>query len=251
MTDAKIKKLIMRHGPIGYAIYFHCLELIAGDITETHITFELEHDSEIIADDLKIQGTKDMSAIDVVNMVMRDIVDLGLFESSESRIFCFKMLKRINTSMVSNDVFRKAIKRAKKSHDIVMTESCHTILDYTKLEDTRKEKTTRKKGDYSDTFITFWNEYPRKANKGVASGAYNTVISSGLTHEDIMSRLAVYKSQIVARDIEEQYIKHPSTFLNNIEDFAGQPMETRKEGQTQSSGYRPTSAFTNIAGAKK
>jgi hypothetical protein len=229
----------MRHGPIGYAIYFHCLELIAGDITETHITFELEHDSEIIADDLKIQGTKDMSAIDVVNMVMRDIVDLGLFESSESRIFCFKMLKRINTSMVSNVVFRKAIKKAKKSHDIVMTESCNTILDYTKLEDTRINKTTRKKGEYSDSFITFWNEYPRKANKGVASGAYNTVIASGITHEDIMSRIAVYKSQIVARNIEEQYIKHPSTFLNNIEDWKDVKADIPKTGGSVYNPYKP------------
>jgi len=244
LTDAKIKKLIMRHGPIGYAIYFHCLELIAGDITETHITFELEHDSEIIADDLKIQGTKDMSAIDVVNMVMRDIVDLGLFESSESRIFCFKMLKRINTSMVSNDVFRKAIKRAKKSHDTVMTESCHTILDYTKLEDTRINKTTRKKGEYSDSFITFWNEYPRKANKGVASGAYNTAIASGLTHEEIMSRLGVYKSQIVARNIEEQYIKHPSTFLNNIDDWKDVKPDIAKNGGSVYNPYKPKAMFT-------
>jgi len=45
-SDAKIKKLLIRHGAVGYAIYFHCLELIASDICETNITFELEHDSE-------------------------------------------------------------------------------------------------------------------------------------------------------------------------------------------------------------
>ena len=59
--DAKIKKLLIRHGAIGYAVYFHCLELIAADISETNLTFELEHDSEIIADNLKISGTGDKS----------------------------------------------------------------------------------------------------------------------------------------------------------------------------------------------
>ena len=48
--DAKIRKLILRHGAEGYAVYFHCLELIAGTITKSNINFELEHDAEIIAD---------------------------------------------------------------------------------------------------------------------------------------------------------------------------------------------------------
>ncbi len=39
--DAKIKKLIIRHGAVGYAVYFHCLELIIGDVSETNITLSL------------------------------------------------------------------------------------------------------------------------------------------------------------------------------------------------------------------
>jgi len=31
--DAKIKKLLIRHGAIGYAVYFHCRELISADIS--------------------------------------------------------------------------------------------------------------------------------------------------------------------------------------------------------------------------
>ena len=86
-TDARIKKLILRYGPTGYAVYFHCLELIAGDISESNITFELEHDAEIIADDLKVQGTAQTSAVDLVNIIMRYIVELGLFEEQNSHIF--------------------------------------------------------------------------------------------------------------------------------------------------------------------
>ena len=146
-TDARIKKLILRYGPTGYAVYFHCLELIAGDISESNITFELEHDAEIIADDLKVQGTAQMSAVDLVNIIMRYIVELGLFEEQNSHIFCFKMLKRLDSSMTSNPKMRSMIASAKESHDGVMMESCSnhdTIMqEENRIEENRKEKKPR------------------------------------------------------------------------------------------------------------
>ena len=93
-SDAKIKKLVMRYGADGYAIYFHCIELIVGNLSEQNITFELEHDAEIIADNLKIQGTSDTSPVDRVNQIMRFIVGLGLFEESNGHITCYKILKK-------------------------------------------------------------------------------------------------------------------------------------------------------------
>jgi len=139
-TDAKIKKLLLRFGPEGYAVYFHCLELIASDVCESNITFQLEHDSEIIADNLKIKGTKDKSGIEIVEDIMRYIIQLGLFSESEGKIFCFKMLKRLDTSMTSNTRFRALITSAKSNHDGVMTVSCSghdTIMQ----EEKRKEET--------------------------------------------------------------------------------------------------------------
>lgn len=132
--DAKIKKLIIRHGAIGYAVYFHCLELIASDISESNLTFELEHDSEIIADNLHIQGTSEKSGREVVEMVMTDIVNLGLFSEDSGRIFCFKLLKRINLSMTSNPVFRSAISKKKEEyHDGVMTHHDTVMRHYITL----------------------------------------------------------------------------------------------------------------------
>ena len=120
--DAKIKKLLIRHGAIGYAIYFHCLELIIADTSETNITFELEHDSEIIADNLKITGTGDKSGRDIVEEIMRTIIELGLFTNDGGHIFCFKLLKRINLSMTSSPKLREAIAQAKADHhDDIMT----------------------------------------------------------------------------------------------------------------------------------
>lgn len=123
--DAKLKKLIIKYFDRGYAIYFHCLELIAGDLSESNLTFELEHDSEIIADNLHIQGTAEKSGIAIVEEIMRYIVELGLFQETSGRIFCFKLLKRLDLSMSSSAKFRQLIKEAKENHDIVMIESCH------------------------------------------------------------------------------------------------------------------------------
>jgi hypothetical protein len=106
-NDAKIKRLILRHGAEGYAVYFHCLELISGNITQNNITFELEHDAEIIADNLKIQGTTDESALDRVNKIMLTILDLKLFESANNKITCFKMAQRLDNTISRNPEINK------------------------------------------------------------------------------------------------------------------------------------------------
>lgn len=97
--DAKVKKLILRHGAEGYAVYFHCLELISGDLTQTNITFELEHDAEIIADNLKIKGDNQTAGIDKVNNILKTIIDIGLFETADNRIFCFKLASRLDNTV--------------------------------------------------------------------------------------------------------------------------------------------------------
>ena len=129
LTDSKVKKLILKHGAIGYAIYFHCLELIASCVSETNITFELEHDAEIIADDLKINGNGTESGAQIVERIMRTIIDLKLFEESNGHIFCMKLLKRLDSSQTSSKTMRNLILNAKKQendenmihHDAIMT----------------------------------------------------------------------------------------------------------------------------------
>jgi len=149
MQDAKIRKLIMRsekltgNGAIGYAIYFHCLELIASNVSPSNITFELEHDAEIIADTLRVAGNNEKSGREIVEDIMRVIVDLGLFECSSDRIYCTKLLKRLDTSMTSNPKMRKMITDAKSYHDTVMTPSCKMRLDEMRLDEMR-EKNARK-----------------------------------------------------------------------------------------------------------
>ena len=138
-TDAKIKKLVMRYGADGYAIYFHCIELIVGNVSEHNITFELEHDAEIIADNLKIQGTSDTSPVDRVNQIMRYIVSLGLFEENNGHIFCYKILKRLDSSMTSSAKMRAIITSAKQSHDKVMISHDSVMQEENRIDEKREE----------------------------------------------------------------------------------------------------------------
>jgi hypothetical protein len=137
-TDAKIKKLVIRYGATGYAIYFHCLELIAGNISQTNLTFQLEHDSEIIADNLKIHGTSERSGQEIVEEIMRYMVELKLFDNIGDKIYCFKLLNRLDSSMTGSTKFRKMITEAKEHHDNVMTMSCKNRIEENRIEEKRE-----------------------------------------------------------------------------------------------------------------
>lgn len=121
--DAKMRRLIHKWGIEGYGLYWYCLELIAKDVGTTNLTFELEHDAEILAHDMRMSREK-------VEDMMRYMVDLTLFESSEGRITCLKLFNRIDLSQGGTKAFRDAVLAKRKqvinghSHDTVMTKSC-------------------------------------------------------------------------------------------------------------------------------
>ena len=71
---------------------------------------------------------------------MKYILYLGLFENINGRITCFKLLKRLDTSMTSNAHMRELITSAKENHDRVMTESCKNRLEENRLEQIREEE---------------------------------------------------------------------------------------------------------------
>jgi len=189
-SGPKLKKLILRHGVTGYGIYFHCLELITAEVSESKLTFELEHDSEIIADNLKIKGDAKKSGIEIVEEIMLTIIDLGLFNEKESRIFCLKLLKRLDSSMVSSPSFRAKIK---ESHDKVMITSCKTRQDKTrqdKTKDTAKPE-KQKKNTFHDCVKLTKEEYEKLVD---SFGINNTESKIQSLNDYIMSTGKRYKS---------------------------------------------------------
>lgn len=115
-SDAKIEKLLVRYGIQGYGLYFYCLELIVETVEPNNVTFQLEHDAEIISRRINVHP-------DQVQEMMKYMIDLGLFESNHGCICCNKILKRLDTSMTSNPELRKIIKNY---HDPVMTQSTNS-----------------------------------------------------------------------------------------------------------------------------
>lgn len=165
--DSKLQKLRIRFGMEGYGVYWLLLELIAKDVTEKKLTFELEHDSELIAHYTGIN-------IDQINSMMAYMIDLGLFENTGGTITCMKLLKRINTSMVSSPTFRKAITEIKSNHDPVMTPSKQ------KLEGRSKKIEVRGADKPSlDALIAFFEKRGVQSPSDLAESFFNHYESVG------------------------------------------------------------------------
>lgn len=103
-TDAKLQKVLMRYGADGYATYWYSLELIAGKVDAKNITFELEHDAELIGHVLKIDQL-------CVEEIMLYMTELGLFDNSEGVITCLKMATRLDDTNSRNPHIKQIVSK--------------------------------------------------------------------------------------------------------------------------------------------
>lgn len=135
-NDAKLRKLRHKYGAEGYAIYWYCLELIARNVDEHNLTFELEHDADLIAEDFRMSS-------EVVQEMMAYMVNLGLFESSHGVITCMKMLSR-------TDEYTRKLIAMKRQEEPCCDYSGHTpdtlrtkseLIEEKRREETRAEET--------------------------------------------------------------------------------------------------------------
>ncbi len=75
-----------------------------------------------------------------------------------------------------------------------------------------KNEEKEKKDNYSVEFEQFWNSYPRRLDKKKAYVSFNRAIRTH-SFETIMNGTEKYALQVKGND--KQYVKHPTTFLNN------------------------------------
>jgi len=125
-NDAKLKKLRLKYGAQGYGIYWYCLELIARNVEKHNLTFELEHDAELIADDFKLSA-------DLVQHIMTYMVELELFENTDGIISCLKMASR-------TDEYTQKLINYKKNQDNVTTMSLQNPTKSGLIEEKRIEE---------------------------------------------------------------------------------------------------------------
>lgn len=133
-NDAKLKKLRLKYGAQGYGIYWYCLELIARNVEKHNLTFELEHDAELIADDFKLSS-------DLVQHIMTFMVELELFENTNGIVSCLKMASR------TDEYTQKLIQSSKKCPDKVPTLSAQNPKKSVLIEEKRTEKNRKTKID--------------------------------------------------------------------------------------------------------
>jgi len=238
-TDAKLQKVLMKYGADGYALYWYCIELIAGKVDAQNFTFELEHDSEILGYTLKIDTLR-------VEEIMRYMVSISLFEGIRyhqkgieyagidtsgieggieksidsinfDTVSCMKLLSRLDDHTSRNPQIKAIVEKYKAGSILI---------------DTNSEATPKKHGPHNTTlhntistsvdieiksipFDDFWQIYPRKTNKPKAEAAWKKI-------KNKESALEAIKTNIQQRlDLgdwsldQKEYIPHASTYLNN------------------------------------
>lgn len=96
LSDAKIERLMLDFGIEGYGVYFAVVELISKDLSMSHPSYELEHDSILLAHKFKIDTLR-------IEKIMKRCVELGLFcITDKGRIACPKISKRLNDHYIRN-----------------------------------------------------------------------------------------------------------------------------------------------------
>lgn len=175
--DAKLQELLLDYGASGYGLYWYCVELIAQNVNDSNITFELEHDARIIARNLNltVQETKDM---------MQKMINLELFSiSKNNKLACYALAKRLDQSMTSSPKFRNLISQIKENnHDKVMTKS-KVNHDKVMQEEKRREKKRKEEIRIEDKKETLLLEF-LKDN------------SSMRKYDDVIEDFISYRKQI-------------------------------------------------------
>jgi len=137
--DAKLKRVRLKYGMEGYGLYWYCLELVAQTVEIHNLTFELEHDAELIAMDTGIHQER-------VQEMMTDFVKWNLFESDSGIITCLKMATR------ADEYTQKLLRKAS-----LLTLSGHSPdkIPPIRTEENRLDKNKKK---YTDDDLSFANK---------------------------------------------------------------------------------------------
>ncbi len=218
-NDAKLKKLRLKYGAQGYGIYWYCLELIARNVEKHNLTFELEHDAELIADDFKL-------STELTQHIMQFMVEIGLFENTNGIISCLKMASR------TDEYTQKLIQSVKKTPDNIERVSgqnprMSVLIEKNRIDEIRLDKKIKplRSNDLDDGFEEFWQAYPKKVGKEAARKSWEKYKSNF----SLTSVLLALQWQIESdqwRRNDGQFIPNPATYLNQGRWQDQQPVES-------------------------
>ncbi|MED3574524.1 phage replisome organizer N-terminal domain-containing protein [Cytobacillus praedii] len=122
---------------------------------------------------------------------------------------------------------KKRLTISNETGHVTVTQNHATEID--KELDIDKEKNNN---PYSNEFEQFWSIYPRRVDKKKAAKSFKKAIKSH-SLEVILSGTEKYAKQVEKTD--KQYIKHPTTFLNNDSFIDGYEEGVNHSGQNTGS----------------
>ena len=193
--DAKLKRVRLKYGMEGYGLYWYCLELIAQNVEKHNLSFELEHDAEIISADVGIH-------YELVQEMMTYMVDLDLFEDTDGIITCLKLAAR-------SDEYTQKLLRNNPIVPIVSRQSPDKVPP-NRTEQKRLEKDNgRAPHTALDGFDEFWAVYPKKRKKKTALDIWRRKKpDASVLIADVRARLAGDKQWLGG------FVPDPTTYLN-------------------------------------
>ncbi len=182
--DAKLRHVRLKYGMEGYGLYWYCLELIAQNVERHNLSFELEHDAEIISADVGIH-------FELVQEMMMFMIDLGLFERSNGVITCLKLASR-------TDEYTQKLLRSIPNVPTV-SRQCPDKVPPNRIEQkkTRTEETTTAPKEPPE-FAEFKKAYPLRSGAQPWTKALRTIrarLKEGAQWSDFLEgahRSAVY-----------------------------------------------------------
>jgi len=168
--DAKIRRLISKHGVAGYGVYNFALEAITEHLDTDSPIPELEDTSTDIAEYLHMDTLK-------VEEIILFCLNQGLFEQSETtgRILCNKVYKYIDKASTRSLELREMIKNyqlATESTSVsVVVRDCprqtETVLD--KADRTEQNRTESKRAVFAKPTLVEVTEYCKERKNSIDS----------------------------------------------------------------------------------
>ena len=197
--DSKdLTKVRLKYGAEGYAIYWYCLEVIAGDLgSDENITFELKHDAEVVGLNLKIDQVR-------VEEIMGYMVQIGLFERSNNTITCLKLAKYLDKKNTRNNEIHKIIDAANELNHVPDSPRLSEIVPACPPLDIELEENNNNMVKFDQVWLL---------NRNKVKKEYSKQKFSKLSNSD-QEQLLAYLGSSHYQSIQKQFVPHLSTIIN-------------------------------------
>lgn len=217
--DPKIQALIYDYGMRGYGLYWSIIEMLRQD--DEFKLPKKKRTWNAIAMQMQSKKDNDVDTDFVKTFCIECISEYELFQEDETHFWSQSLMGRMDKMKEKSKVRQKAAaarwgkkedepepQPEQKEPEAKQPESkSNANAEQKKIKDMQKQE------ELQEEFDLFWLEYPRKVGKKPALKAF-TKWRKEYDLEDILKGVKSYAAKCKAEGTETQYIKHPSTFLN-------------------------------------